>query len=189
MKDIHTPEVAATTPATLPGPQGIGMAVAFDWGLATQVLLTPLIPIFFPYANAPKLPGLNSTLASLLFFIIALLVACGLVYFGEMVRRGRKWTRMIQVVANALLFLGGLFSLVNLVHSIQAGNFWPVLTEIILLIFSPLIAWRLSRPSTALWFKTVSVAEASRRHGGTWILFIALWGIVGGILQTLATMK
>ena len=27
----------------LPNPQGIGMAVAFDWGLAVQIAVTPLL--------------------------------------------------------------------------------------------------------------------------------------------------
>src|SRR5436305_10351623 len=27
-------------------PQGIGMAVAFDWGVAVQVLVTPFLPLF-----------------------------------------------------------------------------------------------------------------------------------------------
>ncbi|MBO0796332.1 MAG: hypothetical protein J2P36_36030, partial [Ktedonobacteraceae bacterium] len=68
-------------------------------------------------------------------------------------------------------------------------NFWPIVTEIILVIISPLIVWRLSRPATARWFKSVSVTEARRRHGGSWVWFIALWAIVGGVLQTLAAMN
>src|SRR5437016_1629635 len=27
-------------------PQGIGMAVAFDWGLAVQILISPFLPLF-----------------------------------------------------------------------------------------------------------------------------------------------
>jgi hypothetical protein len=60
---------------------------------------------------------------------------------------------------------------------------------VILVIFSPLIVWRLSRPSTARWFKNVTVAEARKRHGGKWVWFIALWAIVGGVLQTIVAMQ
>jgi len=51
------------------------------------------------------------------------------------------------------------------------------------------VVWRLSRSSTAHWFRMVTVAEARKRHGGTWVWFIALWAIIGGVLQTIATMK
>jgi hypothetical protein len=172
----------------LPAPQGIGMAVAFDWGLAVQILLTPIIS-FFGQSSQFSIPGGDPTLSKIVFFIIALIVSSLLVLFGEMVRRGRNWTRWVQLVANSLLSLAGIASLVNLYQSIQAGNFWPLVTTIILIIFSPLIVWRLSRPASARWFKTVSSAAAARRHGGRWIWFIALWAILGGVLQTLAAMN
>jgi uncharacterized membrane protein HdeD (DUF308 family) len=136
-----------------------------------------------------KMSGLNPALGTVLLFIITWLVAIVLILFGEMVRRGRNWARWIQLVANALLSLVGIFSLVHLYQSVSVGNFWPFVTEIILLIFSPLIVWRLSRPSTARWFRMVTVAEARKRHSGTWVWFIALWAIVGGVLQTIASMK
>src|ERR1700674_841128 len=136
---------------------------------------------FFSQSNPIKIPGLNPAIGNALLFVIAWPVAGGLALFGEMVRRCGNWTLRIQIVANALLFLVGIISIVNLYRSVIAGNFWPLVTEIILLIFSPLIAWRLSRPSTARWFKTVIVAEARKRHGGVWVWFIALWAIAGGI--------
>ena len=183
------PDIKETTGKDLPAPQGIGMAVAFDWGLAVQILFTPIVYTVFGQSNQMKIPGLNPALGNVLFFIIAWAVAIGLIFFGEMVRRGRNWTRWIQLVANALLSLAGVFSLVHLYQSAITGNFWPFVTEIILLVFSPLIVWRLSRPVTARWFRLVTVAEARKRHGGTWVWFIALWAIVGGVLQTIAAMK
>lgn len=177
-----------TTPQNLPAPQGIGMAVALDWGLTVQIALTPIISLF-RQSNLVNLPGFNPTLGNILFFIITLIIACIPALFGEMVRRGRNWARWTQLVVTALLSLGGLISLPNLYQSIQIGNFWPIVTEIILVIISPLIVWRLSRPATARWFKSVSVTEARRRHGGSWVWFIALWAIVGGVLQTLAAMN
>jgi len=176
------------TEEKLPAPGGIGMAVAIDWGLAVQILLTPIIAVL-SQSNQMNIPGLNPTLNIVLFFVVAVLFACVCVLFGEMLRRGRNWARWIQIVANTLLSLAGLGSLLNLYQSLKAGHLWPLVTEIILVVISPLIVWRLSRSSTARWFKAVTVAEASKRHGGKWVLFIALWAIVGGILQTIAAMK
>lgn len=189
MKETQASEGLEIAPEALPAPQGIGMAVAIDWGLAVQTALMPIIFTFFSRSNPMRIGGLTPILGTVLLFVIAWLVACGFALFGEMVRRGRNWTRWIQIVANALLSLAGIFSLINLYQSIKTGNFWPLVTEVILVIISPLIVWRLSRPATARWFKQVTVAEARKRHGGTWIWFIALWAIVGGVLQTLATMQ
>ena len=188
MKDIKEAEETAVSTSELPSPQGIGMAVAFDWGLAVQIFVTPIIAIM-GLSNSIKIPGVNPTFGNVLFFIIAWPIAAGLAFFGEMVRRGRNWTRNIQVVANTLLSVVGIISLISLYNNLKTGNFWPLVTEVILVIFSPLIAWRLSRPRTGHWFKTVTAAEASKRHGGSWVFFIALWAAAGGILQAIATIK
>jgi hypothetical protein len=188
LSKTHESEKVTTAAEELPAPGGIGMAVAIDWGLAVQTLLTPILSIFRP--SSQMIPaGLNQSTSKIVFFIIALVFACMFVLFGEMLRRGRNWARWIQIIFNALLSLAGLFSLYNLYRSITAGNFWPLVTEIILVIISPLIVWRLTRPSSARWFKAVTVAEASKRHGGKWVWFIALFAILGGVLQTLASMS
>jgi hypothetical protein len=178
----------ASTAKELPQPQGIGMAVAFDWGLTVQLLLTPIIATVLGQSSPVKLPGHHPILSKALLFIIAWPLACLSALLGEMIRRGHHWVVRIQIVANGLLPLVGLFSLANLYRSLRAGNFWPLVTEVILVIISPLIVWRLSRPATADWFKTVTVAEARQRHGGKWVWFIALWATIGGVLQTIAAM-
>ena len=188
MKETQEPEAGEMPAQELPGPQGVGMAVAFVWGLATQVLLDPIVSLF-SQSTMLKIPGINQMLGNILFLALAVLVACGLVLFGEMVRSGRNWARLVQIGANALLTLGGIPALINLYRGFSTGNFWALITAVILLIFSPLIAWRLSRPRTAHWFKVVTPAEARKRHGGRWVWFIALWAIAGGILQTIAAMK
>jgi ACR3 family arsenite efflux pump ArsB len=106
-----------------------------------------------------------------------------------MLRRGHNWTRWLQIAFNALLSLAGLAALPSLYQSITTGHFWSLVSEIILVIFSPLVVWRLSRSATGRWFKAISVAEARQRHGGKWVWFIALWAIIGGVLQTLAVMN
>lgn len=189
MKETQQPEVVEDAVEALPAPQGIGMAVAFDWGLAVQIFLTPITVALFNLPGEAKFPGLNPTLSNILLFVLAWPVAFGMIVYGEMMRRGRNWARKIQIVANALLSIVGIILLVNLYQSVKGGNFWPVVTEVILVIFSPLIFWRLTRPATACWFKKVTVAEARKRHGGSWGWWIAAWAIVGGVLQTIAAMK
>jgi ACR3 family arsenite efflux pump ArsB len=189
LKETQQPEVIEHAVEALPAPQGIGMAVAFDWGLAVQIFLTPITVTVFKLPAEAKIPGVNPTLGNVLLFVLAWPVAFGLVLFGEMVRRGRNWARKIQIGANALLSLAGIAQLVSVYQGIKGGNFWPVVTEVILVIFSPLIFWRMTRPSTARWFKSVTSAEARKRHGGAWPWLIAIWAIVGGVLQTIASMK
>jgi len=189
LKETQQPAATENAVEALPAPQGIGMAVAFDWGLAVQIFLTPITVTLFNLPAEAKFPGVNPTLGNVLLFVVAWPVAFGMVLFGEMVRRGRNWARRIQIVANALLSLVGIAQLISLYQSIKGGNFWPVVTEVILVIFSPLIFWRLTRPSTARWFKMVTVTEARKRHGGAWGWLIALWAIVGGVLQTIAAIK
>ncbi|HEY6540778.1 MAG TPA: hypothetical protein VIZ18_07565 [Ktedonobacteraceae bacterium] len=189
MKETQQPEAIENAVEALPAPQGIGMAVAFDWGLAVQIFVTPITVALFNLPAEAKFPGLNPTFSNVLLFVVAWPVALGLVLYGEMVRRGRNWARRIQIVANALLSVVGIVQLVSLFQSIKGGNSWPVVTEVILVIFSPLIFWRLTRPATARWFKKVTVAEARKRHGGAWPWLIAIWAIVGGVLQAIAAIK
>ncbi len=167
-------------------PQGIGMAVAFDWGLVVQILAIPFLPLFMGGTSVFKFLKLSPTLTTVVSFAISLPFAALLAIFGEGVRRGWRWTRPVQVVSNALLFLVGFTLLPDVWRGAKGGNYWSVVTAVILLVFSPLIAWRLSRSTTKRWFERVSSAEARKRHGGAWPWLIAIWSIVGGILQALA---
>jgi hypothetical protein len=136
--------------------------------------------------NVFKFLKLSPALTTVVSFAISLPFAALLAIFGEGVRRGWRWTRPVQVVSNALLFLVGFTLLPNVWRGAKGGNYWSVVTAVILLVFSPLIAWRLSRSTTKRWFERVSSAEARKRHGGAWPWLIAIWSIVGGILQALA---
>jgi hypothetical protein len=189
MSDILASSDASQTPSdseVLPAPKGIGMAVALDWGIAVQLLVMPFLPLLF--GGSPMLGQLHLSLPvqTLLSFVIALPFAFLIFLFGEGVRRGWRWTRMVQVVINALLFLAGFGSLVSFIQQARHGSYWSLTTVVILLVISPMIVWRLSRPATARWFTNVTSAQARRRHGGAWPYFIALCAVVGGTLQALA---
>ena len=178
----NQPQSIDTAISKPPAPQGIGMAVAFDWGLTVELLLIPILSIFLGSSLVPKQMNLDPRLTTVISFLILWPIAILFALFGEGIRRGVRWTRPVQIVGNTLGFLGGFAVLVQALNGFREGNYWSVTPVIILLIFSPLIAWRLSRPATARWFATVTSAEARKRHGGLWIWEIALWAIVGGFL-------
>ena len=180
------PQPTVLSQDTQSAPKGIGMAVAFDWGLAVQMLLTPILTPILKTSSSTQKGNANPLSNPILSFLVYWLIALLFILFGEGIRSGVRWTRPIQIVGNALGFLGGFVLLVPLWNGIKTGNYWTLAPASILLIFSPLIAWRLSRPQTARWFATVSRAEARRRHGGMWIVWIALWAVVGGTLVVLS---
>lgn len=171
----------------LPAPQGIGMAVAFDWGLTVELLLIPILSIFLGSPAVSNRTTMGSQFAIITSFLLLWPIAVLFGIFGEGIRRGWRWTRPVQLVGNAIGFLGGLVLLVQVWGGIKAGNYWTLVPAFILLVISPLIAWRLSRPATARWFATVTSVEARKRHGGSWVWLIALWSIIGGSLVALGT--
>ena len=171
----------------LPAPKGIGMAVAFDWGLTVELLLIPILIAFFGSPLFSKQTPIASKFTLIFTFLISWIIAALFGIFGEGVRRGWRWTRPVQIVGNTLGFLGGFALLLQVVNNIKVGNYWILVPAFILLIISPLIAWRLSRPETARWFKAVTSLEARKRHGGSWVLWIALWSIIGGTLVALGS--
>lgn len=172
----------------LPAPKGIGMAVAFDWGLTVELFLLPIFMAFLGSTVFPKQSSVASTLISIFIFLISWALAALFGIFGEGVRRGWRWTRPVQIVGNTLGFLGGFALLFQLVNNIKTGYYWTLVPAFILLIISPLIAWRLSRPETATWFKAVTSHEARKRHGGSWVWWIALWSVIGGTLVALGAV-
>jgi len=169
----------------LPAPKGIGMAVAFDWGLTVELFLIPIFTVILGSPVSSKQTSMASHFPIILTFLLSWVIAAMFAIFGEGVRRGWRWTRPVQIVGNTLGFLGGLVLLLQLLNNIKIGNYWSLVPTFILLIISPLIAWRLSRPETGRWFKAVTSLEARKRHGGSWVLWIALWSIIGGSLVAL----
>ena len=187
MKETLQDNSTTNAAEQLPAPKGIGMAVAFDWGLTVQLLLMPILTIFLGSPNFSKQTPVNSKFPIIISFLMCWVIAALFGIFGEGVRSGWRWTRPVQIIGNTLGFLGGFALLVPVFNDIKIGNYWTLVPAFILLIISPLIAWRLSRPETARWFKAVTSLEARKRHGGSWVLWIALWSIVGGTLVALGS--
>ncbi|HXX78934.1 MAG TPA: hypothetical protein VEI53_10600 [Ktedonobacteraceae bacterium] len=185
MKETLKAASSTSNAEQLPAPKGIGMAVAFDWGLTVELFLIPLFMVFLGASIMPKQASIAPNFTLIFIFVFAWAIAALFAIFGEGLRRGWRWTRPIQIVGNALGFIGGLALLVQLFNNIKVGNYWSLVPTFILLIISPIIAWRLSRPETATWFKSVTSQEARQRHGGSWVWWIALWSIIGGTLVAL----
>ena len=189
MKEKLQSDPATMASEELPALQGIGTAVAFDWGLTVELLLLPILPFILGVPSPYKLPRINAVLSTILSTAILWIIAILFAIFGEGIRRGWRWTRPIQLVGNALGFVGGFFLLPDAWKGIRAGDYLAVVPAFILHFVSPVIAWRLSRPASTLWFARVTSAQARTRHGGKWVWFIMLWSVVGGVLVALGAYK
>ena len=187
MKETLPSKTPGNFTEQIPAPKGIGMAVSFDWGLTVELLLIPILSIFLGSPAVSNRTTMGSPFAIIASFLLLWPIAVLFGILGEGIRRGWRWTRPVQLGGNTIGFLGGFFLLVQVWNGIKAGNYWPLVPAFILLVISPLIAWRLSRPATSRWFATVTSAEARKRHGGSWVWWIALWSIIGGSLVALGT--
>ncbi len=163
------------------GPHGIGVAVAFDWAFALQMVVMPIVQTILGSMGVIKQPQIQvGTVIGPL--VIAVIFAA----LGEGLRSGRGWARIIQLVISSLGFLGGIGGLFLAIPALGRGNYLLLVPVLVLLIISPIIVWRLSRPVTGRWFKTVSIADARRRHGGAWPWLILIWSLVGGVVVALS---
>lgn len=163
------------------GPQGIGVAVAFDWAFALQMVVMPIVQTILGSLGVIRPPHIQvGTVVGPL--VIAVIFAL----LGEGLRSGRGWARIVQLVISSLGTLGGVGGLFLAIPALGRGNYLLLVPVLILLIVSPIIVWRLSRPATAQWFRTVSSADARRRHGGAWPWLILIWSLISGIVVALS---
>jgi hypothetical protein len=184
-QETAAPEVAAPQAAVVKGPGGIGTGVAFDWALGVQIVIDG---VFFLLGVGPGSTMAGQPLVARLALALGSLVAAALLFTqGEALRRGRRIARIIQIVANSLLILLGLSNLPDLLPSLKQGHVSSLVVEVILLVVNPLIVWLLTRKRTRLWFATVTSAEARARHGGRWLLWMALYAVVGGAAVAFAS--
>lgn len=168
-------------------PRGIGLGVAFDW--ATSIELVALAVAQLAGANVAGSFGAGRQGTRL--YVALLLLVLALIPFaqGEGLRRGYRWAWLIQLVANSIGAIGGLFTIPGAIASLRSGNAWPLLPTLILVLMSPWIAWRLSRPVTRAWIARADRAEARRRHDGIWLVQTFVGCAIGGILVALAVLN
>ncbi len=166
---------------TASGPQGIGVAVAFDWAFALQMVVMPIVQTILGSLGVIKPPHIQVGTV-----VGPLVIAAIFALLGEGLRSGRNWARIVQLVISSLGSLGGIGGLFLAIPALGRGNYLLLVPVLVLLIVSPIIVWRLSRPVTAQWFKTVSSADARRRHDGAWPWLILIWSLIGGVVVALS---
>ncbi len=161
-------------------PRGIGTAVVFDWALATQ---TALGAVFIALAVGPNSDTASlSTAQRLGMALVFLAVAVGTAAFGEAMRRGVRLVWMAQIVINALLFFIGVHDIPATLQSVKDGHWGLFAHTFVLLIISPVLAWMLTRKPTREWVAHTTRAEARKRHGGKWVVYIIIWAIICGAI-------
>ena len=98
MKETLESNLTGNVTKELPAPKGIGMAVAFDWGLTVELLLIPILSVFLGSPAFSKQTNMGSSFAVLTSFVIFLPIAALFGIFGEGIRRGWRWTRLSRRV-------------------------------------------------------------------------------------------
>lgn len=179
-KPPEGPALQADTPVrgdNQQGPRGIGTGVTFDWALAVQLLIGAITTAL----GIPSASDGHASIGLRVGLAAAFIVAAALVTAqGEALRRGRRVAWRLQVAFNALLVLDGLGELPRTLAALQVGHVGQLAREIVLLIISPLLVWLLTRPSTRAWVNTTTASAAATRHGGRWIVQIALFAVISG---------
>lgn len=148
-------------------PAGLGVGIVFVWALATQLTVQGI-------AGAVGALGLHLGAGGV---AVRLGVAAILVLLGEGLRQGVEIARWAVIalallvtlpgVTRGLAFLGG--------HRLPAS---AVLSELIVVTWTPWIVWRLSARRTVRWFHlTGGWAERLRRRG-PWYSALAGWTVI-----------
>ena len=150
---------------------GTAIAVIFDWATAVRVVVLLGVTLAQRGTNA------RSTAAAAL---LALIFAPPFVVLGELLRRARPLSRILQLaVASviALISIAGLLrDLGELFHGIL-----PRSTNLPSLLASLYVLWGFTRPPMVRWFTHTTPAAARQRHSGPWLLLIIAISIVVGI--------
>jgi hypothetical protein len=162
--------VSATSTSTRPpsqetsaaGPAGLGMAIVFLWGLAAQYTAQGI-------GGTAGRFGLHHGAGRMAAYLAAAVL---LVALGEGLRRGMEWARLGTLALAILVVVLGVSSALVFV----AGHGMPgrlVLSTVVELTLIPWIAWRLSLPRTASWFRASGGATATAALTG-WMLFAGI---------------
>ena len=161
-------------------PRGIGTAVVLDWGVAAElVILAPFLAMGVGPGDATARFSIAGRIGAA---VVTLGIAVGAAVFGEALRRGYRPVWIAQIIINLLLFFGGIGTIPGTIHALQSGHFGSLISTFVLLVISPTIAWMLSRQSTRDWIARTSSAEARKRHGGNWLVFIIIYAIISGAI-------
>jgi len=109
--------------------------------------------------------------------------------FGELVRRGVRWSRPLVVVLAAALSVVGVASLPGTVRDLEDGFVWSAVPTAILVTVAPLMGYWLHLGVTRAWFAAVSSDVARRRHGGLWVVTLVAVAVGSGLLVAYAEAR
>ncbi len=162
MSATSTSTRPATTEPRVAGPAGLGMAIVFLWGLAAQYTAQGI-------GGAAGHFGLHHGAGRMAAYLAA---AALLVVLGEGLRRGMEWARLgTLALAVLVVVLGACTALVVVEGHGMATR--AVVSTVVELTLIPWIAWRLSLPRTAGWFRASAGATAVDALAG-WMLLAAI---------------
>jgi hypothetical protein len=141
-------------------PRGVATAIIFDWSL--MVFLGTLLIIAIVQRGLTSRQAVSAA-------GLALLIGLPLVGLGELLRRGRRVARSLQIAVSGLIAAGNIVGLLSDLARLTRGVVRPT-TSLPALAAGLFIIWGLTRPQTIAWFARISMTRARERHGGSWLL-------------------
>jgi hypothetical protein len=159
-------------------PCGVATAIIFDWSLMAflgTLLIVAIVQRGLTSRQAASAAGL------------ALLIGLPLVVLGELLRRGRRAARPIQIVVSGVIAAGNVVGLLSDLARLTHGVVQPT-TNIPALAAGLFIIWGLTRPQTIAWFARISAARARERHGGKWLLLTLGTSVIVGITAVIISL-
>lgn len=159
-------------------PRGVATAIIFDWSL--MVFLSTLAIVAIIQRGLTSRQAVSAA-------GLALLIGLPLVGLGELLRRGRRVARPMQIVASGLIAAGNVIGLLSDLARLTRGVVRPT-TNIPALAAGLFIIWGLTRPQTIAWFARISATRARERHGGSWLLLTIGTSVVIGISAVIISL-
>ena len=89
LKETLQDNSTANNAEQLPAPKGIGMAVAFDWGLTVELLLLPILMVISGSSVLSTQPSTTSNFIIIIIFLISWVIAALVWHFWR-----RRTTRL-----------------------------------------------------------------------------------------------
>jgi heme exporter protein D len=165
------------------GPKGVGLSVGLLWGVSVQLVAQGFSRLASSTVFASG--GGGRVLAAVAAFAGASLAFV----FGELVRRGVGRTRRLVVVLGVALTVAGVASLPGTARDIGHGFYWSAVPTAILVTIAPLMALWMHSTRSRHWFDSVTSDVARRRHGGVWVVTLAVVALGSGLLVAYAEAR
>ena len=161
----------------------MGLSVGLLWGVSVQLVAQGSSRLA---GSGVFASGGGSRALSAAGAFAAALVA---LVFGELVRRGVRWSRRLVVGLGIALTVVGIASLYGTARDIGRGFYWSAVPTAILITIAPLMALWMHSARSRSWFDSVTSDVARRRHGGVWVVTLAVIAVGSGLLVAYAEAR